>query len=229
MIYRYIAPSAPLQEFIRDYLVAHFIFDKDQNIPFKPYPPKPEQTITFLAKGKLTINNPLTGDMRVVPGVSICGQQVSRYNFYLTTEYLMLRVHFYPGALFRLLGIPLAEFTDNWLDATSVTGREIHEVNDCLANCVNYAQMIAVLEDYLIKKIKKVKSDRHALDRVAFSLFTNPSGFSLDWLADQSCLSPRQFNRGLQSGWVWGQSYTAVLCVSTKPINTNRYIQRKIG
>ena len=67
MIYQYIAPSPALQGFVRDYLIAHFIFDKDQEIPFKPYSPKPEQTITFLPKGNLTVGNPLTGEMQVAP------------------------------------------------------------------------------------------------------------------------------------------------------------------
>jgi hypothetical protein len=82
MIYQYIAPSPFLQEFVRDYLIAHFVFDKDQEIPFKPYSPKPEQTITFLPKGKLTIRNPLSGETQEAPSISICGQQVS------------IRVHF---------------------------------------------------------------------------------------------------------------------------------------
>lgn len=195
MIYRYIVPDPVLQEFVRDYLIAHFTFDKDQDIPFKPYSPKPEQTITFLPKGKLTIHNPLTEEIRVVPMVSICGQQVSRYNFYLTYEYLMLRVHFHPGALYRLLGIPLSEFTDCWYDAESIIGREIQEVNERLAYCQTYDQMIVLIEDYLINKIRKVKADTHPLDQVAGCLFTNPSRFSLDWLAKQSCLCQRQFDR----------------------------------
>ena len=62
MIYQYIAPSPILKEFVRDYLIAHFIFDKNQDIPFKPYSPKPEQTITFLPTGRLTVNNPLSGE-----------------------------------------------------------------------------------------------------------------------------------------------------------------------
>lgn len=195
MIYRYIASSPVLQEFVRDYLVAHFIFDNNQDIPFKPYSPKPEQTITFLPKGKLTINNPLTGETLIAPLASICGQQVSRYNFFLTSEYLMLRVHFHPGALYRLLRIPLSEFTDCWFDAESVISREILEVNERLSNCLNYAQMIAVVEYYLMNKIKKVKTDTHPLDKVASYILADPSRFSLDWLARQSCLCQRQFNR----------------------------------
>lgn len=189
------APDPALHEFVRDYFIVHFTFDKDENIPFKPYSPKPEQTITFLPKGHLIINNPLTGEAQIAPVTSICGQQVSGYNFHLTSEYLMLRVHFQPGALFRLLHIPISQFTDCWFDAESVIGREISDVNDRLANCMNYDQMIFAVEEYLIKKIRKVKTSTHQLDEVASCLFTNPSRFSLDWLTKQSCLCPRQFNR----------------------------------
>ena len=138
MIYRYIVPDPALQEYVKDFLIAHFTFDKDQDIPLKPYSPKPEQTITFLPKGNLRINNPLTGETRIAPVTSICGQQVSRYNFHLTSKYMMLRVHFHPGALYRLLHIPISEFTDCWFDAESVIGREISDVNERLANCMNY-------------------------------------------------------------------------------------------
>lgn len=184
-----------MREFVRDFLIAHFIFDKDIDIPFKPYSPKPEQTITFLPKGNLTINNPLTGDMHVVPEISIGGQQISRFNFFLTSEYMMLRVHFQPGALYRLLQIPLTEFSDCWLDADSVINTEIKSVNERLTNCVDYPRMIEVVEEYLIKKIQKVKAEAHPLDKVASCILTNPTRFGLDWLARESCLSPRQFNR----------------------------------
>ena len=107
----------------------------------------------------------------------------------------MLRVHFHPGALYRLLRTPLSEFTDCWFDAETVISREILEVNERLANCVNYAQMIAIVENYLVRKIEKVNTDTHPLDKVALCLFTNPARFSLDWLAKESCLCSRQFNR----------------------------------
>src|SRR5690606_4380319 len=188
MIYQYIAPKPILSEFVRDYLVAHFVFDEQQIIPFKPYSPKPEQTITFLPRGKLTISNPVTKEMHVAPAISICGQQLSRYNFYLSSEYLMLRIHFHPGALYRLLCMPLNEFTDCWFDAGDVINNEIVSINEQLGNCLDYAHMITVIEDYLVKKIKKASSDTHQLDNIATCLFTNPSRFSLDWLANQSCL-----------------------------------------
>ncbi len=195
MIYKYLAPSPVLQAFVRDYLVAHFVFDNSQPIPFKPYSPKPEQTITFLPRGGLTVENPVNGQVQKAPPVSICGQQVSRYNFYLSPEYLMVRVHFHPGALYRLLGVPLVEFTDNWFDAETVISREIQQVNERLAHCRYYFQLIEVVEAYLQTKIKWVKKDSHPVDKAVSCIFTNPSFFSLDYLSRECCLSGRQFDR----------------------------------
>lgn len=195
MIYQYIDPSPCLNEFVTNYLIAHFIFDKNDVIPFKPYSPKPEQTITFLPRGNLTIHNPITDESKIAPRISICGQQVSRFNFYLTSEYLMFRIHFRPGALYRLMRIPLDNFTDCWYDAEPVINREVSDVNEQLANCISYNEMIKVVENYLVNKIKKSSLTSHPLDNVASLLFSNPSRFSLDWLAKESCLCPRQFNR----------------------------------
>jgi len=195
MIYKYIAASPCLQEFVKNYLIAHFIFDKEGEIPFKPYSPKPEQTLTFLPKGGLTVQNLQTGEKNIAPGVSVSGQQVSRYNFFLSSEYLMLRIHFQPGALYRLLRVPLSEFADSWFDAEAVISREILDVNERLANCLSYPQMITIVEEYLLSKIKRVQVETHAIDNVASCIYTNHSHYSLDWLAKQSCLCPRQFNR----------------------------------
>jgi AraC-like DNA-binding protein len=195
MIYKYIKPSSILQDFVRDYLVAHFIFDKNEPVPFKPYAPKPEQGITFFPKGFVSIQDQYTGSIIQAPKVAIFGQQVSRYNFHLTQEYLMLRVHFHPGALYRLLGTPLFEFTDQYSDAAAVVNREVEDVNESLAASNDYAQMIQIIEKYLLSKIKKINKDSYLIDKVAALMYAEPSKISLDYLANQACLSPRQFNR----------------------------------
>ena len=194
MIYQYLPPAPALAEFVRDYLVAHFVFDQQEPVPFKPYSPKPEQTITFLPRGSLSVMNPLTGATVSTSAVNICGQQVSRQNFHISREYLMFRIHFRPGALYRLLGIPLGEFTDRWFDAGPVISAEIREVNDRLANCTGYEEMIRVAERWLEGRIRQAKAERHAIDRVASCILMNPS-VSIDWLAGQACLCERQFYR----------------------------------
>lgn len=167
----------------------------NEPIPFKPYAPKPEQGITFFPKGFVSIENQCVGGILQAPKVSIFGQQVVRYNFHLTQEYLMLRVHFHPGALYQLLSIPLFEFTNQYSDATAVINREVEDVNERLAACKEYTHMIQIVETYLISKIRKTKMDSSVIDKVAACMYTSPSKFSLDYLANQACLSPRQFNR----------------------------------
>ena len=60
MLYKIIALNPALQKFVKNYLIAHFTFDEDLNIPFLPYSPEPEQTNTFQPEGKLTISNPVS-------------------------------------------------------------------------------------------------------------------------------------------------------------------------
>jgi transcriptional regulator GlxA family with amidase domain len=107
----------------------------------------------------------------------------------------MFRVHFHPGALYRLLGIPLFEFTHQYSDASAIISREVEDVNERLANCSDYTQMVQVVETYLIEKVKNVKKSPYQIDDIAACMLANPSKFSLDYLAYQACLSPRQFNR----------------------------------
>jgi AraC-like DNA-binding protein len=195
MIYQYLSPSPVLREFVRDYLIAHFVFGKDQPIPVKAFAPRPEQAMAFLPRGGLVMHNAISADRHTAPATSICGQQLSRYNFHLTREYLMFRINFHPGALFRLLKIPLNEFSDTWFNADSALGQETSEVNERLANASSYKQMIDIVEDFLIKKIRHINISGHPLDKAVSYLLNHSGKTSVDWLADQACLSPRQFNR----------------------------------
>jgi hypothetical protein len=128
MTFSSINPSPALQAYVRDYLIAHFIFEKEKPIPIKPYAPKPEQGITFFVKGGATMVSRQTGTKKAPP-VSIFGQQIERCDIHLTDEFLMFRVHFKPGVLFRLLNVPVVEFCGAYFDAGLVLGPKVQEAN----------------------------------------------------------------------------------------------------
>jgi AraC-like DNA-binding protein len=195
MIFTHITPSPPLQDVVRDYLVAHFLFDNYASIPSKPYAPKPEQGITFFVRGGASMVDPVTGVVRKAPPVTIFGQQMSRCNVNLTPDFLMFRVHFQPGALFRVLNIPLYELTTDYFDAELILGRDVREISERLAGAGGYAEMVRVVEDYLLRSVTRVKREADPVDEATSCLMADPARFSLDWLADQACLSPRQVNR----------------------------------
>src|SRR5688500_12591503 len=195
MIFSHIAPKPALRDFVRDYLIAHFRFDHEKPTALKPYAPKPEQGITFFVKGRPKSVNPLTGEVQTASPVSTFGQQHQRCDVHLTSEFLMLRVHFQPGALFRLLKVPLYEFGETYFDAELVLGGEVREVSERLSTAGSYAEMLVLLEEYLLRRVGKGTQDVHPADRAAIRLTADPLNASLDWLAREACLSPRLFNR----------------------------------
>lgn len=194
MVFSCIGPSPGLRAFVRDYLIAHFLFDPQKAIPHKRYAPKPEQGVTFFVRGRPNIVNPLTGELHVAPPVAIFGQQMNRCDVHLAPEFLMFRVHFQPGALFRMLNIPLGEFGEDYFDAELVLGREVRDVSEQLAMVRSYTEIVTTVEAYLSRMLGGAK---HILpvDRAAAQLTMDSVHTSLDCLARQACLSPRQFNR----------------------------------
>lgn len=196
MIYQRIPPHPALQAFVKEYLLLHFRYDPANPPLIKPFPPLPEHGLEFFPKGLVTSVNPSTGVEKIEPRIAIFGQPVSRINFRMpTADYLMIRVIFHVGGLFRLFRIPLSEFTDVKVDAESVIGEEVRGINDRLANTSEYGDMLAIVEHYLLSKIRRVRADSHAVDQIGQLLLHNPTSFSLDWLANQACLSPRQLER----------------------------------
>ena len=195
MIFSCIAPSPGLRDVIRDYLIAHFRFGPEKPVPHKRYSPKPEQGITFFVRGRPRILSPLTKEAREAPPVTIFGQQLKRCNVYLPPEFLMFRVHFQPGALFRVVNLPLYEFGEDYFDAEMILGRDARGVSERLANGRSYAEMVEVVEAYLVRSVARSTQDVLPVDRAAARLTADPRHISLDWLAGQACLSPRQFNR----------------------------------
>jgi AraC-like DNA-binding protein len=193
--FSYSAPSPPLQPFIRDYLIAHFHFDQEVPVPHKPYAPKPEQGITFFVRGRPSMMDPTSGKAQKAPPASLFGQQVMRCNVHLAPEFLMFRVHFRPGALFRVLNVPIYELGEDYFDAELVLGAAVREVSERLALARRYAEMIDLVEAFLLGAVRRTKEGVHPVDRVASSMASDFRQPPVGWLARQACLSPRQFNR----------------------------------
>ena len=140
MVFEHILPSPYLKPFVKRYLLLHFKVGQSEASFMKPYPPCPEQCLTFNPRTTLTSNR---------TACYLSGQQVSRLNLHITNDYMMLKVVFHPGAMYRIFGVPLALITDQYVDAQSVIGNEIKTVNEQMANAVSYQQIINIAEAYL--------------------------------------------------------------------------------
>lgn len=196
MIYQEIRPCPALQPFVQNYLLVHFDH-VPENQRMKPYPARIEQALVFFARGHIQSFDPLTNKLTKIAPNALFGQHVSRLNFHTFTEpdFLMLMVIFQPGAMHRLLGFSSNELTQEFCDAEAILNAELKSVNDQIANASQYPEIIDRAEDYLLRKLRTVKIDAHPIDRIGALLLHNPTPFSLDWLASQANLSPRQFER----------------------------------
>lgn len=72
------------------------------------------------------------------------------------------------------------------------------ELNEQLQEETDYQRMLGRIDAYLLKKIASFSSKLQPIDRAIVALKNSEKPLSLDWLADQACLSARQFERKFQ-------------------------------
>lgn len=173
----------------------HFVFDKNEPIPLKPFPANPLPCLVFYVRGSVTAHDPNTGLARTFPAVSLNSSITRRLDFSISHDCLLLSVGFRPGALAKLVRMPLTEFVDERVDAEAILSNEIHQVQEQMTNATTYAELVQIAEDYLWQRIQKVKMDVHPIDSVAQLVFEGPNRLSIDKMAHMACLSISQFER----------------------------------
>jgi AraC-like DNA-binding protein len=195
MISKDFLPSEPLREYIHRYRLRHFIFQHGLIPPIKPFPPRPEQCLTFYVRGAETARY-LHDDVEIKkPRSVISGQFTHRVDRYVSyPEILMIIVDLRPGVLHRLTGIPFREFTNKDLDAETVFPPEIKRVNDRLSSTWSYSEMIQIVERFFVELVQQFKKELLAIDKL-LTLVTQDPDHSIDWLASNACLSLRQLER----------------------------------
>lgn len=78
-----------------------------------------------------------------------------------------VQVHFQPGALFRLLGIPLYEFGEHYFDAEQVLSSDVRHVSERLATARSYTEMVEAVESSLMSSIGRAAQKVLPVDRAA--------------------------------------------------------------
>ncbi|MEO6869620.1 MAG: AraC family transcriptional regulator [Ginsengibacter sp.] len=195
MIYKTIQPSPHLQSFVKDYLLLHFVFDKNIPVPLKPFPANTLQCLVFYVKGFVTAFNPNSVIPKVFPKTSINSSITSRLDFKVSQDYLMLSIGFHPGALSKFLRLPLTEFVDERVDAEAILNPEIRKVQQRMENADSYENIIQIAEEYLWKRIENLKADFHPIDKIVRLISESSDPITIEKMASLACLSISQFER----------------------------------
>ncbi|WP_276372179.1 helix-turn-helix domain-containing protein [Chryseolinea sp. H1M3-3] len=194
MLYKSFLPGPALHEFVRNYTLIHFQFNNHEPIPRKQRSPKPEEKLVFYIQGGIKLSNLKTGCTEKPPVISIFSHQLDPRILQVTPTFFAFIVFFRPGVLHRLIHLPVSEMFDQFCDAELFFGSDISVVREQLAEAAGHASMISIVERFLFSKCRSMK-ERNPVDDIANYLLADPTGFSLDALADQACLSTKQFYR----------------------------------
>ncbi|AXE16509.1 AraC family transcriptional regulator [Runella rosea] len=185
-------PHPALRPFVKAYWYLHI----QHNMPLVSLPiaPVPETGLYFYPKGKLCVNY-LDNSTIKMPDNLIAGQITLRHNLLIPNNYLMFKVLLQPMGFFRLFGIPMSLFAGSYGEMSAVIGKDVNEVRERIENADTFYEMVAIIEEFLLNKIRNYKVDTHPIDAVIPLMHQTGGVFTLDKLANDACLSNRQFER----------------------------------
>jgi len=194
MIYKSFLPNLTLKEFVRNYTIIDFQFSSGEPVPLKQRSPKNEQKIVFYIKEPPIIHISATDHFETPPPVSIFSHQMDKRTFQMQHEFRVLIIFFQPGALHRLLRLPMMELQNKICDAELFFGTEVRAVREQLALATSQSGMISAVEQFLVRKCRQLPVSS-SIDRIALHIMADPASFSLDTIARQACLGTKQFYR----------------------------------
>lgn len=160
-----------------------------------PMPPVPEQRLFFYPYDSVEADYFLSDRKITLHTASLVGPQMQRVNIKLGYNHLVIKVGFQPGALHRLLGIPMTEMLQvEAFDARDVLGAGISSLNEQLKNARSYEGMKNCIEAFLLSRLHKVKA-LLPIDHILLELEKAGGLIPIDTLAGKAFLSNRQFER----------------------------------
>jgi AraC-like DNA-binding protein len=220
MICQEILPSLQLRAFVKSYQLRHFVFSHEDEIPFKPYAPRPEQTLAFYPRGSESVEYCVSGQFLQRPRSVLMGQACERTNRHLHgSDFLVILVNFQPGGLFKLTGIPSELLTNSFIDAEAVFSSEIRLLNERLNSSDDYDEMIGLVEAFLFDLIKNKDYKSDPLDVLTDMLIRQPENKKVIQLAESSFLSTRQFERRFKQRTGVSPKFFTRICRLTKSLS----------
>ena len=194
MFLKFYTPHPLLQSVVSSLMVFAEQFDNDQQPAEIPYPPLPEQSIFFYARMPIIATIHGSGKPITNPNSIIVGPQLQRVNIKLGSDHIVIRVGFHPGGLHRLIGLPMHEIIDEACDMAHFFHQQIQQVNEQLFNTLQFEEMIAVVEKFLLAKLHKVKAVT-PFDHAMAVLNSHNGLMPIETVAALACVSLRQFER----------------------------------
>jgi AraC-like DNA-binding protein len=153
-----------------------------------------DQFLEFYLQGRHGVVGPATGAIEQAPAAVIVGPQTFRgYDLHVAGRSRWVAIHFVPGGLHRVFGIPVDELADCGVPAVDVGGRPMGELGARLIEGEDDDARVALLDSYLRRALRRRARGASLLSpAVAGALAT---GRDVADVARESALSVRQLER----------------------------------
>jgi AraC-like DNA-binding protein len=194
MILRVYKPEAALQHFISRIMLVHYQLDPTGPKPTNPFPPNPEHCLYFYPYDRIICHSHNDCSAVELPRSIIVGPKLCKVDLTMGHNTLVIIVTFRPGGLHRLLRAPMNEILNQSIDTTLLFGKETDDVIEQLNRSFDADRMVQVIQQFLLKKAKGIKSDL-PVDQVLASMLRYQRTINVDQLAKESCVSIRQLER----------------------------------
>lgn len=195
MILKDFIPAPDVRQFVQLFRIVHLEFSREDAIPCKAYPPRPEQCLAFYPYDRETVqyasSNRTVSNLPVV----LYGQFTEVTNRIIGNRFLVFQIVFLPGAIYQLTGIPSNELVNEYLDASLVFGNEVHHINEQFFEAPDYAAMIAIGNQFVRTLTAKSSKLIQPIDAIWLTILQKDKPYTIDWIAKQACYSVRQLER----------------------------------
>lgn len=194
MFFRHYQPHPALQHFVNRIVVSRFSFDGISEAVI-PFPPQPEHCLYFYPQRKVSSRFFGSDDFTPMPHSMLVGPHVTRVDLKMVhSDTLVILVGFQPGALHRLLRIPMNELLDTPISSSLLLGNEIDVVTEQLAETKDIDQMVHIIQQYLLQKVGRLK-DALPVEKVLMQMLRQQRILRVEQLADEAFVSVRQLER----------------------------------
>lgn len=187
-------PHLALQEYVLHISTVNVSLPDTVAEVVTPYPPTPFQSLLFYCQDPVSMQRAGEGTFHQQPSVVLLGPQYSRVNIRVQRQLRAIRVDFLPGALYRILGIPMLELFDGGFDARDFFGPDMKTVCRQLENTGRLEEGKTIVEQWLLRQIARHPTTQ-PIDAALRVLLTQNGSLPIEQTASLSCLSLKQFER----------------------------------
>ena len=193
MLYQKFKPGIILQPFVECfYLWEHY---QTMHVPMLVESPPNGYTAMVFNYGDWYCVENIKQGQELAPRCFLTGQLTTNYRLHLSGTIAMVGIVFKPAVFGSIFRIPMVELTNKRISLEAVFGSEIEFITEQIAEATCPAAKIAVLQNFLIRKITSQSFSLDIIDNAVDIILEKKGIIAVKDLVTQLGVNRRQFER----------------------------------